>query len=101
METAKRVRLVDYSDSESDDNDENAAPPPHPQGNAPPPETENELAKIVIELQKKYIHEYEEIQRRQDEWRLEIRKWQVGFEGKWELQRRLLVDITPVRRVRV
>ncbi|KAH0433735.1 hypothetical protein CcaCcLH18_05722 [Colletotrichum camelliae] len=95
METAKRVRLVDYSDSESDDNDENAAPPPHPQGNAPRPETENELAKIVIELQKKYIHEYEEIQRRQDEWRQEIRKWQVGFEGKWELQRRLLVDVIP------
>lgn len=100
METAKRVRLVAYSDSESDDdinNDESVAPPPHAQEDAPPPETENELAKIVIELQKKYIREYEEIQRRQAEWREEIRKWQVGFEGKWELQRRLLVDVIPVR----
>ncbi|KAI8186049.1 Protein MSN1 [Colletotrichum sp. SAR 10_66] len=98
METAKRVRLVDYSDSESDDDiiyDGGVAPPPHAQGDAPPPETENELAKIVIELQKKYIREYEEIQRRQEEWREEIRKWQVGFEGKWELQRRLLVDAIP------
>ncbi|KAI8168859.1 Protein MSN1 [Colletotrichum sp. SAR 10_70] len=98
METAGRVRLVDYSDSESDDdihNNEGIAPPPHAQGDAPPPETENELAKIVIELQKKYIREYEEIQRRQEEWREEIRKWQVGFEGKWELQRRLLVDVIP------
>ncbi|KAF4807593.1 Protein MSN1 [Colletotrichum siamense] len=98
METAKQVRLVDYSDSESDDdivNDEGVAPPPHAQGDAPSPETENELAKIVIELQKKYIREYEEIQRRQEEWREEIRKWQVGFEGKWELQRRLLVDVIP------
>ncbi|KAJ0372236.1 hypothetical protein COL26b_009158 [Colletotrichum chrysophilum] len=98
METAGRVRLVAYSDSESDDdinNDESVAPPPHAQEDAPPPETENELAKIVIELQKKYIREYEEIQRRQEEWREEIRKWQVGFEGKWELQRRLLVDVIP------
>ncbi|KAF5484402.1 Protein MSN1 [Colletotrichum siamense] len=98
MITAGRVRLVDYSDSEGDDdihNNEGIAPPPHAQGDAPPPETENELAKIVIELQKKYIREYEEIQRRQEEWREEIRKWQVGFEGKWELQRRLLVDVIP------
>ncbi|KAI8226983.1 Protein MSN1 [Colletotrichum sp. SAR 10_86] len=98
METAKRVRLVDYSDSESDGDiiyNGGVAPPPHAQEDAPPPETENELAKIVIELQKKYIREYEEIQRRQAEWREEIRKWQVGFEGKWELQRRLLVDVIP------
>ncbi|KAF3801939.1 hypothetical protein GCG54_00015161 [Colletotrichum gloeosporioides] len=99
MGIAKRVRLVDYSDSESDNdinNSEVVAPPPHAQGDAPPPETENELAKIVIELQKKYIREYEEIQRRQDEWRQEIRKWQIGFEGKWELQRRLL-KVTGMR----
>ncbi|KAF0330705.1 osmostress-responsive transcription [Colletotrichum asianum] len=92
METAKRVRLVDYSDSESDDginSEEGVAPPPHAHDGAPPPETENELAKIVIELQKKYIREYEEIHRRQEEWREEIRKWQVRFEGRWELQRRL------------
>ncbi|KAI8239272.1 Protein MSN1 [Colletotrichum sp. SAR 10_96] len=98
MVASKRVRLVDYSDSESDDDihiNEGIAPPPHAHGDAPPPETENELAKIVIELQKKYIREYEEIQRRQEEWREEIRKWQVGFEGKWELQRRLLVDVIP------
>ncbi|KAI8300767.1 Protein MSN1, partial [Colletotrichum sp. SAR11_59] len=79
METAKRVRLVDYSDSESDDginSEEGVAPPPHAHDGAPPPETENELAKIVIELQKKYIREYEEIHRRQEEWREEIRKWQ-------------------------
>ncbi|EQB56693.1 hypothetical protein CGLO_03282 [Colletotrichum gloeosporioides Cg-14] len=98
MGIAKRVRLVDYSDSESDNdinNSEVVAPPPHAQGDAPPPETENEIAKIVIELQKKYIREYEEIQRRQDEWRQEIRKWEIGFEGKWELQRRLLVDVIP------
>ncbi|KAF4918718.1 Protein MSN1 [Colletotrichum viniferum] len=98
MQTAKRVRLVDYSDSEIDDDinsEEDVAPPPHAQEDAPPPETENELAKIVVELQKKYIREYEEIQRRQEEWREEIRKWQVGFEGKWELQRRLLVDVIP------
>ncbi|KAJ3961673.1 hypothetical protein N0V92_001646 [Colletotrichum tropicale] len=104
METAKRVRPVDYSDSESDGDDRNTenhgtAPPPYIQDGAPPPETENELAKIVIELQKKYIREYEEIQRRQEEWREEIRKWQVEFEGKWELQRRLLVDVIPVRKV--
>ncbi|KAJ0382645.1 hypothetical protein COL922a_012121 [Colletotrichum nupharicola] len=51
METAGRVRLMDYSDSDSDDdihNNEGIAPPPHAQGDAPPPETENELAKIKV-----------------------------------------------------
>ncbi|KAF9873384.1 hypothetical protein CkaCkLH20_09197 [Colletotrichum karsti] len=88
-----RRRLVDYSDSESDDDD--IDPPPATASGATTttdaePETENELAGIVIELQKKYIREVEDIGEKQAQWKREVQSWKATFEEKWKLEQKLL-----------
>ncbi|KAF6788189.1 thiol-specific monooxygenase [Colletotrichum sojae] len=99
-----RVRLVAYSDSESDAETDDDVPEPEPatgpdtQPQPPPPETENELAQIVIRLQEKYIHEYENLETRQDDMARQLEDWKGAIEDRLRMELKILEALVKVSR---
>ncbi|GJD01107.1 hypothetical protein ColKHC_09932 [Colletotrichum higginsianum] len=92
-----RVRLVDYSESDGesaceDDSGDADVPVvlrPHP----PEPQSENELAQIVIELQHQYTEEVEEVQGRQQESERQLRVWKTEVEDRLQMQVNVMAAI--------
>ncbi|WQF86444.1 Putative NADH:flavin oxidoreductase/NADH oxidase, aldolase-type TIM barrel [Colletotrichum destructivum] len=95
-----RVRLVDYSESDGEsaceddpgDADAPVALRPHP----PEPQSENELAQIVIELQHQYTEEVEEVQRRQQDSERQLRVWKTQVEDRLQMQVNVMAAIIKV-----
>ncbi|CCF41120.1 thiol-specific monooxygenase [Colletotrichum higginsianum] len=92
-----RVKLVDYSESDGesaceDDSGDADVPVvlrPHP----PEPQSENELAQIVIELQHQYTEEVEEVQGRQQESERQLRVWKTEVEDRLQMQVNVMAAI--------
>lgn len=101
-EAPRRFRLVDYSDSESDPGDEPSLPAPEPATHSaerPSPETENELAKVVIAMQEKYTHEVEHLEKLQDDMRREVEDWRTAIEDRMRMQLKLMTALVKVSHI--
>ncbi|KAK6211683.1 thiol-specific monooxygenase [Colletotrichum tabaci] len=92
-----RVKLVDYSESDGEsaceDDSGDADVPVVLRSHPPEPQSENELAQIVIELQHQYTEEVEEVQGRQQESERQLRVWKTEVEDRLQMQVNVMAAI--------
>ncbi|KAJ0165906.1 hypothetical protein CTA2_9533 [Colletotrichum tanaceti] len=95
-----RVKLVDYSESDGEgaceDDSGDADEPVVLRLRPPEPQSENELAQIVIELQHQYTKEVEEVQGRQGEYERHLRVWKTQVEDRLQMQVNVMAAIIKV-----